>query len=184
MGEGRQIAAAVRASRPGIRVVGRSEPAGSGCACGQGARLGPDFPGSGGRHQHTSDRPGQARRPGLAARLKSQAQTLRSPCAGLGRRMVDDPALKGEEIAGARIASAQGPTGCAEGQHAVLQRDPRRDPRRPWRILQNRSDRGPMARVQRRDALADRQVEPQGQFVRNAHLGAADEEQGLDRQGQ
>ena len=184
LGEGHQIAAAVRVSRPGIRVGSRSEHAGSGCACGQRTRLGPDFPGSGGRHQHTPDRPGQARRPGLAARPKSQDQTLRSPCAGLGGRMVDDPSLKGEEIAGPRIASGQGPAGRAQGQYAVLQRDPRRDPRRSRRVLQHRSDRGTVARVQRRGTVADPQVQPQGQFVRNAHLGAADEEQGLDDQGQ
>ena len=72
-----------------------------------------DFKGPVVRGEYAGDGAGQSARRGAASRSEPQSQALRPPFAGLRRRMVDDPALEREEIAGPRITPRQRPAASA-----------------------------------------------------------------------
>ena len=101
--------------------------------------------------------------------------------------MVDDPALEGEEVdrPGA-LGPLNGLAGDRQGEAPVVAaRDPGGQPCRTRRGLQHSLNGARMAGLQRGLVRRpDREAQAQRQLVRYAHLGAAHQKQGRDRQVQ
>ncbi len=154
------------------------------CDAGQGgARLGRDLPGAQIGGQDAADRSLQPIGRQAAPGGDGHGQALRPALARLGGGVVDHPALERMEIGplgrGARQRAAAG----RQHQMAVGQGDARFDPGGTRSGGDHVLDRLTEARVQRRRALAHRQVQRQIKVFGHAHLVAADVEVRGDAQG-
>ena len=98
--------------------------------------------------------------------------------------MVDQAALEREEPCPIGLQPREGSARGGEAQGATFENDAGGDAGGSGRGLDDGLDLGAVAGIQRRPALADREVEPQRQLVRHAHLVAAHQEQGADNQRQ
>ncbi|MNS96123.1 hypothetical protein D3C72_1304090 [compost metagenome] len=174
------------------RGLGRRFAAGQGAGAGRArqsraGRCG-DFPGAEVGGEDAGDRSRQALGGQAASGGDGQGQAVRAALAGLDGGVVDDAAFEGEEIGPCRRGA--GPdlgkrsAGRAQDQLAVRELSAGLDPGGTRGRLDDGLDGRAMARVQRRGAVLNLEVQRQIEVFGHAHLVAADEDVGDDLEPQ